>query len=64
MLQRVLSRNGWPHRLIDTDEDADAQGVLACLDLTTEQLPVAVASRLTVQQGHPVFTGITTSAIS
>ena len=32
------------HRLLDTDEDADAQGILACPTLTPEQLSVVVAA--------------------
>jgi thioredoxin reductase (NADPH) len=42
-LQRFLMRNGYPHRLLDTDRDPDATGFLECLDITREQLPVVVA---------------------
>ncbi len=43
-LQRFLTRNGYPHRLLDTDLDPDAGGFLACFDLKAEQLPVVIAS--------------------
>jgi thioredoxin reductase (NADPH) len=33
-LQRFLTRNGYPHRLLDTDLDPDAGGFLECFDLT------------------------------
>ena len=41
-LQRFLTRNGYPHRVLDTQADQDAAGFLACFDLTPEQLPVVV----------------------
>ena len=41
-LQRFLTRNGYPHRVLDTEGDADASGFLACFDLTPDQLPVVV----------------------
>ena len=41
-LQRFMTRNGYPHRLLDTEVDADADGFLACFDLTADQLPVLV----------------------
>lgn len=42
-LQRFLSRNGYPLRLLDTDVDPTGDGFLACLKLTTDELPVVVA---------------------
>ena len=44
-LQRFLIRNGYPHRLYDTDSDPDAQGFLHCFQLTADQLPVVIAGR-------------------
>ena len=41
-LQRFLTRNGYPHRVLDTDGDDDASGFLACFDIAAEQLPVVV----------------------
>jgi thioredoxin reductase (NADPH) len=41
-LQRFLSRNGYPHRMLDTDSDSDAGGMITCLKITPEQLPVVV----------------------
>jgi thioredoxin reductase (NADPH) len=42
-LQRFLTRNGYPHRLLDTDRDPDAGGFLECFDITADQLPVVIA---------------------
>jgi thioredoxin reductase (NADPH) len=42
-LQRFLGRNGYPHRLLDTDLDPDAEGFLECFQLTPDQLPVVIA---------------------
>jgi len=41
-LQRFLERNGYPHRLIDTDRDPDADGFLECFSITPDQLPVVI----------------------
>lgn len=41
-LQRLMSRNGYPHRLLDTERDPDTAGFLECFDLSPEQLPVVV----------------------
>jgi thioredoxin reductase (NADPH) len=41
-LERFLVRNGYPHRLIDTDADPAAGGFLACFELRSDQLPVVV----------------------
>ncbi len=42
-LQRFLTRNGYPHRLIDTDVDHDAGGFLECFHITPDQLPVVIS---------------------
>jgi thioredoxin reductase (NADPH) len=41
-LARFMIRNGYPHRLLDTDVDADAEGFLACFELKPDQLPVLI----------------------
>ena len=41
-IQRFLSRNGYPHRMLDTDLDPDAEGFLSCLQIAPEELPVVV----------------------
>jgi thioredoxin reductase (NADPH) len=41
-IQRFMSRNGYPHEMLDTDEDPDAGGLVTCLKLTREELPVVV----------------------
>ena len=43
-IERFLTRNGYPNRLIDTEKDADAQGFLDCFHLKAEELPVVVHS--------------------
>ena len=41
-IQRFLERNGYPHRMLDTDEDPDAEGFIGCLAVEPEALPVVV----------------------
>jgi len=41
-IQRFLSRNGYPHRVLDTDHDADPEGFVSSLALKPEQLPAIV----------------------
>lgn len=41
-IETFLTRNAFPHRRIDTDQDPDAAGFLECLALTEEDLPVVV----------------------
>jgi thioredoxin reductase (NADPH) len=41
-LQRFLARNGYPHRMLDTDSDPDAEGFLTCLQVGHQELPVVV----------------------
>jgi thioredoxin reductase (NADPH) len=42
-LQQFLSRNAYPHRLLDTEHDAEAGGFLDCFSLTAADLPVVIA---------------------
>jgi thioredoxin reductase (NADPH) len=42
-LQRFLTRNGYPHRLLATEVDPDASRFLDCFELTPEQLPVVIS---------------------
>lgn len=39
-LQRFLTRNGYPHRLLDSDNDAEAKGLLADFKVESSELPV------------------------
>jgi Thioredoxin reductase len=41
-LQRFLTRNGYPHRLLDTELTPDADGFLDCFQLAPDQLPVVI----------------------
>ena len=41
-LQRFLTRNGYPHRLLDTDTDSDAQSFLDGFKIAADQLPVVI----------------------
>jgi thioredoxin reductase (NADPH) len=43
-LQRFLTRNGYPHRLLDIDEDPGAGGFLECFSLAADQLPVVISA--------------------
>ena len=43
-LQRFLMRNGYPHRLLDTEVDPDAGGFLECFQLQPSDLPVVICS--------------------
>ena len=40
---QFLSRNAYPHRLLDTERDAEAGGFLDCFSLTPADLPVVIA---------------------
>jgi thioredoxin reductase (NADPH) len=44
-LDRFLTRNGYPHRLLDTEDDPDAGGFLDCFNIDPAQLPVVISSR-------------------
>ncbi|HBZ70100.1 MAG TPA: cation tolerance protein CutA [Deltaproteobacteria bacterium] len=41
-LQRFMTRNAYPYRLLDTETDKDAGGFLDCFRLTSDQLPVLI----------------------
>ena len=41
-LNRFLTRNGYPHRLLDTETDPAAGGFLDCFSLTPDELPVVI----------------------
>ena len=41
-IQRFLTRNGYPHRLLDTEVDPDAEGFLVSFNVQPDQLPVVV----------------------
>ncbi len=41
-LQRFMTRNGYPHRLLDTEQDPDAGGFLECFHLAPGELPVVI----------------------
>ena len=41
-LNRFLTRNGYPHRLLDTEADPAAGGFLDCFSLTPDELPVVI----------------------
>lgn len=41
-LERFLVRNGYPHRLLDTEADPDASGLVSSFQLQREQLPVVI----------------------
>ncbi|OOG59862.1 cation tolerance protein CutA [Rhodanobacter sp. C03] len=43
-LERFLIRNGYPHRLIDTEVDPAADGFIECFQLRHDQLPVVICS--------------------
>jgi thioredoxin reductase (NADPH) len=42
-LLQFLSRNAYPHRLLDTEHDAEAGGFLDCFSLHAADLPVVIA---------------------
>ena len=43
-LQRFLTHNGYPYRLLDTEKDPDASGFLDCFSLRVNDLPVVISS--------------------
>ena len=57
-LQRFLTRNGYPHKLFDTEVDPDAGGFLACFELKSEQLPVLILP------GHEALRNPETAALA
>jgi thioredoxin reductase (NADPH) len=44
-IKRFLMRNGYPHRLLDTEKDPDADGFLECFGLKADELPVVISSK-------------------
>lgn len=42
-LEQFLSRNGYPYRLVDTENDPDAKQFLQAFDVTDKDLPVVIA---------------------
>lgn len=42
-IQRFLTRNAYPHRLLDTEEDPDAEGFVECFSLEADRLPVVIS---------------------
>jgi thioredoxin reductase (NADPH) len=42
-LRRFLTRNGYPHRFLDTELDPGASGFLKCFDLTPDEMPVVIS---------------------
>lgn len=52
-LQRFLTRNGYPHRLLDTEVDPDAEGFLEGFRIAPAQLPVVIASDERVWRNPP-----------
>jgi thioredoxin reductase (NADPH) len=52
-LQRFLTRNGYPHRLLDTEADPDAEGFLKAFDIKPDQLPVVISPDNTVLRNPP-----------
>jgi thioredoxin reductase (NADPH) len=41
-LEAFMTRNGYPHRVLDTDVDPAADGFLSCFMLAPDQLPVVI----------------------
>jgi len=41
-IERFLARNGYPHRVVDSDADPDAEGFTECLSLGRGDLPAVI----------------------
>jgi thioredoxin reductase (NADPH) len=41
-IERFLIQNGYPHRVLDVDQDADAKGAVQCFALVPDQLPAVI----------------------
>jgi thioredoxin reductase (NADPH) len=41
-LEQFLTRNGYPHRLLDTEHDGGASGFLECFSIAPTELPVVI----------------------
>jgi thioredoxin reductase (NADPH) len=57
-LQGFMTRNGYPHRVLDTERDNDTEKFLQCFDVKAEELPVVVL------QGEVVLRNPTTVALA
>ena len=57
-LARFLTRNGYPHHLIDTESDPDAGTFLDCFGIEATQLPVVVLP------GHAILRNPATGALA
>lgn len=57
-IQSFLTRNGFPHRMLDTDQDPDARSALDCFQIGEEDLPVVVV------EGHTVLRRPTKEALA
>ena len=53
-LQQFLTRNAYPHRVLDTEHDADAGGFLECFSLAAADLPVVIAPGRQVLRNPPL----------
>ena len=49
-IRRFLLRNGYPHRVLEVENDAEAVPMLSCLRLDRKQYPVVVTSQNLVMQ--------------
>ncbi|MEJ0092656.1 MAG: FAD-dependent oxidoreductase [Methylocella sp.] len=47
-IRRFLTRNGYPHRMLDTESDPGADGFIDCFGLIPAQLPVVIDARYRV----------------
>jgi thioredoxin reductase (NADPH) len=41
-LQGFMTRNGYPHRVLDTERDKDSEAFLQCFDVKVDELPVVI----------------------
>jgi thioredoxin reductase (NADPH) len=54
-LQRFLTRNGYPHRIFDTETDPDAEAFLKGFDVSADQLPVIILNDHRVMQNPSII---------
>lgn len=59
-LRQFLARNGYPHRLVDTDSETEAWGCLIDLGIGAGELPVAILHDGTVLR-NPSIAGLATA---
>jgi len=52
-IRRFLLRNGYPHRVLEVENDAEAGPMLSCLGLDRKQYPVVVTSQNLVMKNPP-----------